>query len=686
MPRVSLPATAINGLWPEVKMRFIRFHDQVYMFNGRNAMRAFTGTGFRSAGIIKPAKPGGTILSAGAAGNPDGLYYYFITAANTKVRTGDERFVESLPMDYGSISVSNQKVLIVLPGTHPDPQVTHWIIYRNKNGSFDVNQLTGEEEFLKVATVAIGTIDATVGTYGYVDNVADDSLEPRPTLSFNAERAPAFKYGCVYANTFIGCGYDPFETGTASLLSGSLTDIEISGVDAAGLPDGLSNAYFQKKGEDKRYLVLGLLSSKRLRIDASFQGQLSGSEYRIFQDQSLFYYAEQNDAEKWGPELDWNQQPVGGPGSKLKLTGCFAAHGVCYIFTLDQVYRMRGTGPDDFELSQQAIIEQIGCVSSWTCVLVEGTLYWLSLKGPVAFNPDATGEQGFARIGMPLGETWADDLNVAQLGLAEAGYDPVFHRIKWALPLSGENVNGTVIVYDIRTGTWWTETQWGPNLYWNDYDVNGKPRLYSAIGRHMFIEDEGHNDGVPGGDKTGTVTGYAAGAGTTGVLTCSAAAFWTTGLGLEDRWAKVYRTTNGTISLLGKSKISSNTATALTLGDVSDFSSAPAAGDTVYVGAVSFRWVTKTFAYPQVNQRSLDFIARFALQSESTASKLWYRTLQNQTRNTGIPAVTVDMVHKELPSNAAGPEVALEIEVRQPDAKVALRSLTLETNPRGGQE
>lgn len=668
----------LSGMWPDTKMRYIRHHDQVYLLNGRNRMRAFTGTGFRLAGISKPASTGFAAADAAVAGDLDGEYHYKITAANTKIKTADERVVESLPIELTPITVQASQVTISLPVLHGDTQVTHWIIYRNKAGYLDASQEDDVQDFFKVAEVAIGTTS-------YTDNTPDDSLEPRPTCSFKAEIMPASKYACIYANTLFGCGFDTFETGTATLVG--TQEVEIAGLTGLGLPDGLRGCYFQKKGDDRRYLILGLQSNTRLRLDAAFQGTLSAAEYRIFQDGSALFYSQLDDVEKAGYELDWNTEFIGGRGSKLKLTGVFPAHGVCYVFTLDQVYRLwqvTGEGEDlAFNISQQPIIDGIGCVSSWTCVLVQGTLYWLSAKGPVAFNPDATGQEGFARIGEPLGEGWANDLNISQLGLSEGAYDPIFHRVKWAVPLADEYVNGKVIVYDIRTGTWWIEEDWGPNYYWSDFDSNGKQRLLSAVGRHMFFEDEDHNDGVPGGTKEATVTSYAA-----GVVTCSAASFWTTGYGLEDRWAHVYRLTAGTYVRLGKSKIASNTGQALTLRDVSDFTSAPASGDIVYVGPITFRWRTKTFAYPEVNQKALDFIARFALQGETSGSEsyLWYRTVENQNNQTGMPRVQVDQNHFELPSNTGGPEVALDIEIREPDAEIALRSLTLETNPTQGQE
>lgn len=680
MPFGSQDPNTLGGMWPDTKMRYIRYHDQVYLLNGRNRMRAFTGTAFRLAGISQPLASAFTAVDAATAGNLDGEYFYKITAANTKVRTADERVIESLPVELTALTVQASRVNLTFPATHTDSQVTHWIVYRNKAGYLDGNLEDDEQDFYKVAEIAVGTTS-------YQDNIADDSLEPRPTVNFKAELPPCFKYAWIYANTLFGCGFDNFETGTATLVG--TNQVEISGLNGLGLPDGLRGCYFQKQGDDRRYLILGLLSSTRIQLDANFQGTLSASAYRIFVDGSLVYYSELDDVEKFGPELEWNHDPIGGPGSKLKLTGGFAAHGVSYVFTLDQVYRLwqvQGGGSTlSFSISKQPILDSVGCVSSWTCVLVEGTLYWLSLKGPVAFNPDATGQQGFVRIGIPLGEDWTEDLNVAQLGLAEGAYDPVFHQVKWAVPLTGENVNGKVFVYDIRTGTWWVEEDWGPNYYWNDYDSNGKPRLLSAVGRHMFYENEGHNDGVPGGTKEGTVTSYSSG---TRTVTCSAATFWTTGYGLEDRWAHVYRLTAGTYVRLGKSKIESNTLTALVLRDVSDFTADPAAGDIVYVGPIVMRWRTKTFAYPEVNQKALDFIMRLALQGETSGdeSYVWYRTVENQNNQTGMPRVQANMNHFELPSNTGGPEVALDIEVREPDAQIAIRSLTFETNPTQGQE
>lgn len=662
IPRIFTPASTLTGMWPDTRVRFIRYHDQVYQFNGRNRMRAFNGVDWRYAGIQKS----GTFSAVANTDSTElsGTYLYYITAANTRVQVGDQRYVESLPTAVTSaVTVNGQRIVVTLPASHPDPQVTHWIIYRNKNGYYDINVEDDEQDFFKVAEVAVGTTT-------YADTIVDDLLPPI-TVNFRTELPPAFKYAAVYDNSVFGCGFDEFSTGTATVDSSNAALVSFS---ISTLPDGLVGCSFRKIGDTRTYTIESQPSQNQVILNTSFAGQLSAASYVIFRDPAMLYSSEQLNAEAWGEEgeLLRNQQPIGGPGSKLKLTGVYAAHGRLYIFTLDQVYVMYGKG-DQRAITTEPVLDGIGCVSSDTIVKVDDTLYWLSLQGPVAYNP-AMGQKAM-RIGLPLGADWMDTLNADQIGLAHGGYQPLLHTIKWAVPLDGDNENGYVYVYDIATGTWWPEEQWGPTLYWQDYDPNGQPKLYSAVGRHFFIEDVGHNDGVPSGTVTGTIASYDSG---TKTLTVSGASFYTTGYGLEDRWAHVYRTssTTGAWSLVGRSQIASNTANTITLSEAVSIQ----ANDTLYVAPVAFRWKTKMFAQSPNNQRVEALHGRFALQGEATPNSIYTQDEQDGTTLSTTDRVAVNTTHKRFPVMLRGPHFSKTFTIPATNAEIALRSLDVETD------
>lgn len=667
-------------MYRDTRVRFIRYNNQVYQFNGRNRMRAFTGKGWRLAGISKPSAPA-TAPASGAAGNLTGVYRYYITAANTRVVLEDGRYVESLPVLAGAdVDVTALQVTVTLPTEPPDPQADKWIIYRNKSGEMDADIEDVDLDFFKVAEVAITTVSTS-------DNIADDSLTGADRLRFTTEIPPTFKYAAIFANHLIGTGFDEFTTGTATVLSDP-SQIQING--AGDLPDGLVGCYFKKRGEDRKYTITGLLSSTRLQLDADFEGGLSAENYTIFRDPSEVWPSEFDNPEGHGEEgeVARNKLLVGGPGSKLKTTGIFAAHGVCYVFTLDQVYVIYGT-PGDLRMGTDPVLDGIGCVSHDTIVEVDGTLYWLSLQGPVAYNPNATRSNDALRIGEKLGPDWLEELNVTGIGLAAAGYNEKLHRLKFSVPLSGESVNGKTYVYDVRGNTWWVEPDWNATLYWRDFDSNGEPRLFSAAQRKLYMEDhEGtYVDGVPSGTTTATVTGWVSG---TKTITASAAAFYTTGYGLEGVWVFVYRKPTTTspypYTFVGKSKVASNAGTTLVIEDALNIQ----VGDTVYVGAIRFKWKTPIYSHPSKNKRSMEWLLRFAMQGESggSESEVWKLDIPNADAASDYQAVQVLSPHVQhkLAANQRGPEYQAQFEIVKPGARIAFRSMVLEEKVAGSHK
>ena len=658
-------ATLLSNLWPSVRVRFLRYNNLVYAFNGRDVLNRFDGADWYAAGF---AKATGSSVAAGAAGVLTGAYYYRITAANTGVSVGDGRYAEGLPQELGVVNLTAQQSTVTVPATGASGQ-THWVIYRNKAGD--------QRYFWRVGTVAIGTTT-------YADNTADDSLstielgEPSGTR-FPYNTPPCFKHGAIFGNRMLGCGFDTYSSGTVT-VNGTTTLIDLAG---ATFPAGVVGCFFQKEGGSKRYTITARGSTTQITLGEAYVGALSGADYAIFRDPSTLWYSEFDNPEAWGREgetpVGRNQILIGGRGSMLRLTGVYAAHGVAYVFSDELTYRVRGGTSDAAPLwvEPDPFLKDVGCVGGDTVVQVEQTLFWLSRKGPVAYNPNSN--QGLAQIGEPLGGDWIAALSLApaQLALSAGGYDPTTHTVKWAVPQSGETENTFILVYDIRTGSWWTETEWTPRFYFNDYDGDGKPRLYSVLGRQIFIESSGRTDGVPSGTTTGTVTGYVNG---TKTVTCSAAAFYTTGFGLEDRWAHFY-TAAGVFR--GKSRIDSNTATTLVLEDAI---STIIATDIVYVGAPQWYWKTKTFSQEPSQQEIEEVHLRFALQGESSQSTVYLQDYIEGNKDGVVgnshPLVVKRNAKKHVCKRRSA-EYAVKVSGRAPSMEVAIRSIALVGNQQG---
>jgi len=653
-------ATLLTGLWPDVRVRFLRYNNMIYAFNGRDAFQRFDGKDWNVAGF---AKASGSSVAVGAAGVLTGSYTYYVTAANTNIGVGDGRYVEGLPQLVGTVAPSAQQNTVTLPATGATGQ-THWVVYRNKAGDL--------RHFWRVGTVAVATTT-------FADNTADDSLATvelgSPGTRFPYVQAPCFKYGCIFGNKILACGFDEYSEGTVT-VNATPTKIDLSG---ATFPPGAVGCFFQKEGDSAKYTIMAR-SSTQITLDQAFVGTLSDADYMIFRDPSTLWYSEFDNPEAWGPEgettLGRNQIPVGGRGSALRLTGTYAAHGVAYVFSDDCTYRARGGTSDAIPLwvEPDPFLRDVGCVGADTVVQVEQTLFWLSRRGPVAYNPNEN--QGLATISEPLGGDWITTLGLApaQLALCAGGYDPVTHVVKWALPLAGKTECGYVIVYDIRSGTWWAETDWTPKFYFNDFDGGAKPKLYSVIGRQIFRESEGRTDGVPSGTQTGTVTGYVNG---TKTVTCAAAAFYTTDYGLEDRWAHFYSAAG---VYRGKSRIDSNDATSLVLEDAI---STIAATDVVYIGAPQWYWKSKTFSSEPSQQEVEEVHLRFALQGESAQSTV-YLNDYIEGNKAGVIGATHPLVVKRNAKKHVckrrSAEYAVKISGRTPSMEVALRSMILVDN------
>jgi hypothetical protein len=656
-------ATLLTGLWPNVRVRFLRYNNLAYAFNGRDNLQRFDGEDWNRAGFAKPS--GITCSAHGSGGALTGSYTYYVTAANTNISVGDGRYVEGLPVLVGTVAPVAQHVDFVIPATGQTGQ-TSWVIYRNKAGDL--------RHFYRQGVVAVGTTT-------HADNTADDSLEtvelgfPDGTR-FPYNQSPCFKHAAIFANRMLGCTFDEYNSGHVTVNTDT-TKIDLVG---ATFPPGVVGCYFQKVNDSARYTITARGTTTQITLDRAFVGTLSSADYVIFRDPSTLWYSEFDNMEAWGPEgetpLGRNQLLVGGRGSALRLTGCYAAHGVTYVWTDNSTFRVRGGTSDTIPLwvEPDPFLRDIGCVGSDTVVQVEQSLFWLSRKGPVGYNP-ATNE-GLAQIGEPLGGDWVQSLGLApaQLALCCGGYDPVIDAIKWAVPLSGKTECNYVIVYDIRTRTWWPETDWTPRFYFSDYDGDGKPKLYSVLGRQMFRESEGRTDGVPSGTQTGVVTGYVNG---TKTVTCAAASFYVTDYGLEDRWAHFY-TAAGVFR--GKSRIDSNGATTLVLEDAI---STIVATDIVYIGAPQWYWKTKTFSAEPAQQEIEEVHLRFALQGESTQSTVYLNDYieGNKDGVVGEPhPLTVLRNGKKHNCKRRSAEYAVKVSGRTPSMEVALRSIALVEN------
>lgn len=641
----------ITGLATNVVYRGEQYNNRAYVWNGRNRMRKYDGENWRNSGIVEAAfTPTVAVQGTGLSGT----YKYLVVPVNENHRTFGAKFVAGQPMSSATITVNNQGVRVGnIPATADDAQVTHWHIFRNKDGFYDTNVEDEVQDFWKVASIAVGTTT-------YDDTTADDALTPIDT-SFRHTFPPTFKYGAIYGERLFGGGFDPITTGTAT-VNATTTLIDFSGV---SLDDGVVGCLFQVDGDDAVYNITALNSTTQVTLNTAYVGALSGGSYSIFQDNSLVYFSEFRDPDSWGIDGPYlrNRLAVGGPHSKLTVTGLYEFRGFLYVFTKTSIYRISGVGEDQraIRITPNPIYNGYGCVSGDAITSYGNTMYFLSMQGPVAYD-------GFSEpklIGANIGRDWLSGLNASKLNISCAWTNG--YLVKFAVPQTGETENSLIWTYDIQTGTWWKETRKHPTVAISlNEDSNSLPAAFYGQGKFLMQDELGTTDGVPSGTTTGSPT-----SGTTTTLTDTGASFYNTNDGLAERYLDVYKSDN---TLRWSARITSNTGTVLTFPAQA---TAPQTTDTYYVGAILMHWTSPTFRYPGRYVDDMKLHLGYDLQSEGTASTIWKTDIYRDSALTNLHSHTVDEVEKSIPIDIHGPEYAFKLESRIPGAKIAIRDYTL---------
>ena len=646
-----------TGTFPDGKQR----HNRLYVWTGRDRMRKYDGENWRNAGIANSGSSGASLAANGTG--LYGTYYYYIVPANQKHFLRSGRVVCGGPYTrLGPITLQNQGVRISsIPGSFSaDAQVTHFRIYRNKNGFTDTNIADEEQDFFYVGSVAVGTTT-------YDDTTADDALDTE-IINFRTEIPPTFEMGEVFGERLFGAGFDPLTTGTAT-VNASTTLIDFSGVT---IPDGVVGCFFQVDGDDARYTITARNSSTQITLSTAFVGALSGGTYSIYRDPSVLYLSEWDDFDAWGNRGEGfrNRLLIGGPMSTERIRAMKALDRSLYVFTETKIYRVWGQGPDQTAIKIELFFDGIGCVGPRAIWSVDNTIYFLSLRGPMAF----TGTSAPVAIGEKLGVGWIDGLNADQLKIAAVGSDG--RKVWFAVPEGSNTENSLAYVYDRLTDTWWQENHTHPMCYWLDRDSDGKPALFYGQGEFVVQTEYGATDGSPGGTVSGTST-----SDTTTTLTDSGASFYTTGAGLKERYVHIFHPT--TKALVGSRRISSNTSTALTwlsTGAGGGTLTIPD-GSTYKIAPVYWYWRSKTFLDPVKVQRPMDLHITYDLQGESPTSSVLLTHYVDDVARSNLYENEIDKVEKKYPINCRGHAYAVKLECRDGGNDVAIRSLALEAPP-----
>lgn len=665
---VTITTTAAHGLAANATVH-ISVANNNETYGGRYVIASTptttTFTYAKTASNVTTADNGGrvrlipTIASSGSG--LSGTYRYFVAPVNKNKPLPDGQYVMGNPSIISNeITITNTGVSVSgIPATHPDSQVTHWALFRNQTGNYDSFADDDTQDFWLVDYVAIGTTT-------YADTKKDEDLPPI-AVQFGNRIPPTFQVGKVFGGRLFGFGYQPITAGTATVNANTVL-IDLS----TALPeDGVVGAIFRKDGDSAAYEILEQVNTTQIALDRPFSGTLSASAYSIGFNNAFVPFSEPYSFEAFGLDGSPNGLAIGRQGAADPVVAGETLNGYLYAFTKNNIYRIYGKGVSrtDVKAMPDPVVEGLGAVGPDAVWREDRSIFFLSFKGPAMFN----GENVVPLWGK-WGRNWLDDLAADQLSIAAVGSDG--RKVYFAVPETGQTENTLVWVYDLETQTWWKEQYIHPRFYFRDKNSSGQDALFYAQGRFIVENDLGTNDGVPSGTTTATVT---TGTSTTSI-TCSAATFYTTGSGLAERYIHVYR--SGV--LVGRRRLSSNTATTLTwsASGAGGGNLTVAAGDIVYVGPVFWYWQTAGTAIPGAMKRDLEAHIGFELQGEATASTLVKTDVVNGSAVTGTQSFTVDRNMVTLPINHRAKEYAMKIESRLPGADIAIRDISFKTgNP-----
>lgn len=231
-----------------------------------------------------------------------------------------------------------------------------------------------------------------------------------------------------------------------------------------------------------------------------------------------------------------------------------------YVFKRNACYRITGRTLATF--AHELVFSDRGCIAQRSIRVVQDLLYFLDARGILRMDVNGTLSQPGAEDmtqESPLAPTWAR-LNLDAMHAVCAEVDEEGGHYLLAVPLDDDPVPLYVVPFDYRRNRYVSLD--------NNVCALALGRLLDASGvQHLIALDDlgdvhehgiGNSDIAPSGTLTGTITGNTA----LGVLTASAASFYTTSGGLAGAPFERYSSAG---AVLDQNRVAANTGTTVTL-------------------------------------------------------------------------------------------------------------------------
>lgn len=523
-----------------------------------------------------------------------------------------------------------------------------------------------------------------------VVSISDVSLADRPLL-YPAGRVdngvPAIgKYALAYLDRLWVYGPQYYDDGTLALTNASASVTGTGTAFSCGAPTAAESAfsgYVLQVGSETAQYTATVSSDTALTIRPVYAGSTgSGKAFKLFPAVDRLYFSQPGYPEQFSP-FDFVQGArVGGyTTAAVGLTGGLRQGLLIYSESATELLTWTGN-PATTGVKQQISTER-GALHQRVVVQAEGAVYAMDRRGwhvytgrePVSFSSKL--------------DDLLDDLDFTYAHLWHAVYYPRMRAIRWFVTESGDTEPKTYVQFELDGGIWSTgELEVG---------ITASALVDVASGRRVLVGDE---NGYTWLDDTGTCDGCAAGeshltvgaGATTTSIPVTGATLTTDGTGLAGVMAYWVE---GDESKL----VSSNTSSVLT---TAAFANAPAEGDTIYLGRVKAKLRTKAFKLPKLENRvSLHSVGVLfePLSSSRDFQLRRYRDYGNadtwglaawapSNRGFSHPAdsgtaFSVDADHtggyvEVGMGDSAARAVQVEIEVTEPDTRVAVLGLYLE--------
>jgi hypothetical protein len=292
-------------------------------------------------------------------------------------------------------------------------------------------------------------------------------------------------------------------------------------------------------------------------------------------DDSQLYYSNAEEPEAFDAEA---VEPIN-PEDGQKITGLAAIGNVLVIFKERSMWGLFGFGPNDWVL--RLISPTLGCTSFRSIVSHAGELYWWSREGLCRW----AGTNAPTNLCDNAIDVGTDVWEFSRFDEVVAASLPTEDLVVVSLTETNGTRNTRMLAYSALLSAWvsdgWTGIEASSLAAIENAD--GEKELFLGNYNGQVFKYAGTNDGVVGGTSSGTFV-----AGASSITSITSSGFYTTGQGLTDRYV-VVQDSDG--NLMGQVRISSNTATVLTLATAIAVTNGTTY--TFYVGGPNFEWDTK---------------------------------------------------------------------------------------------